>query len=122
MRKKSLVIVALASLPFAATAQNWNDQLCANGDLQRRVEIVYETGVSVPCEVHYYKDTEARGERQVLWRAMSEEGYCEEQAAAFVAQLADWGWSCATAGDAAIPAGNDEAGSEPQEPEAGAES
>ena len=92
MKKISLTILVAAILPFASLAQD--NYQCSNGDLKRRVEIVYETGVAVPCEVHYYKDTEAPGERQVLWRAMSEEGYCEQKTREFVVQLAAWGWSC----------------------------
>ncbi len=92
MKKISLTILVAAILPFASLAQD--NYQCSNGDLKRRVEIVYETGVAVPCEVHYYKDTEAPGERQVLWRAMSEEGYCEQKTREFVAQMAAWGWSC----------------------------
>ena len=94
MKNISLTIFEAAILPFASLAQDRNNYQCSNGDLQRRVEIVYETGVTVPCEVHYYKDTEAPGERQVLWRAMREEGYCEEKTREFVAQLVTWGWSC----------------------------
>ena len=78
MKKISLVVLTAAFLPFASLAQNQNNYQCSHGDLKRRVEIVYETGVTVPCEVHYYKDTEAPGEQQVLWRALKEEGYCEE--------------------------------------------
>ena len=63
---------------------------------------MYETGVTVPCEVHYYKDTEAPGERQVLWRALNQEGYCEEKTRDFITQLGTWGWSC-DQGTAAAP-------------------
>jgi hypothetical protein len=58
------------------------------------VEIIYETGVAVPCEVHYHKDTEAPGERQVLWSAYNESGYCERKTREFIAQLEGWGWEC----------------------------
>ena len=105
---------ALAILPVAAIAQDQSSYLCSNGDLQRRVEILYETAVTIPCEVHYFKDTEAPGETQVLWRAVSEEGYCEEQAEAFVDQLTKWGWSCTAA--PAMPADGDEM-DDPEPPE-----
>jgi len=95
MKKISLVVITATILPFASLAQNQNIYQCSQGDLQRRVEIVYETGVTVPCEVHYYKDTEAPGERQVLWRAQMQEGYCEEKTEEFIRQLAGWGWNCA---------------------------
>ncbi len=74
----------------------------------RRVEILTEPGVSVPCEVHYYKDTEAPGERQVLWSASNEAGYCEKRTEDFIAKLQGWGWSCAT-GEVAAPAAAPEA-------------
>jgi hypothetical protein len=94
MKKILLTILSAAVLPGLSLAQDNNNYQCSNGDLQRRVEIVYETGVTVPCEVHYYKDTEAPGERQVLWRALNQEGYCEEQTRQFITQLASWGWDC----------------------------
>ena len=75
-----------------------------NGALQRRVQVIYETGVSTPCEVHYFKDTESPGESQVLWRALNEEGYCEAKASEFVAKLESWGWAC-TSGDTAADPG-----------------
>jgi hypothetical protein len=94
---KNIILTFLTAmvLPGLALAQEQNTYQCSHGDLQRRVEIVYETGVTVPCEVHYYKDTEAPGERQVLWRALQQEGYCEAKTREFVAQLGSWGWNCA---------------------------
>jgi len=108
MSKKSLIVIAVTCLPFAALAQEQDSYLCTNGDLQRRVEIVHDAGVTVPCEVHYHKDTEAPGEVQVLWQAQGEEGYCEAQAAAFIEQLAKWGWNCAPGGsESTVPAENE---------------
>jgi hypothetical protein len=91
------------SLILAQAPQNYQ---CSLGDLQRRVEVLYETGVTVPCEVHYYKDTEAPGETQVLWRALNESGYCERMTEQFVSKLGDLGWDCALA-TAAEPAMED---------------
>lgn len=101
MKQIGLTILATAALPGLAIAQEASNYQCSHGDLQRRVEIVYETGVTVPCEVHYYKDTEAPGERQVLWRALNQEGYCEEKTQDFVTKLGSWGWTCTMASDAA---------------------
>lgn len=101
MKKFILTILSAATLPGLSLAQDSNNYECSHGDLQRRVEIVYETGVTVPCEVHYYKDTEAPGERQVLWRALNQEGYCESQTQQFITQLASWGWDCTQTGAAA---------------------
>ena len=94
MKKILLIVFSVAFLPFTVFAQDQNNYRCTHGDLQRRVEIMYETGVTVPCEVHYFKDTEAPGESQVLWRALSQEGYCEEKTQDFITQLGAWGWSC----------------------------
>ncbi len=96
--KTSPLIVVFLLLPSLSFAQDPNNYLCTMGDLTRRVEIFHETGVSVPCEVHYYKDTEAPGERQVLWQALNEEGYCEARTVEFVAKLQGMGWNCSVAG------------------------
>lgn len=93
MKKINLTILA-AVLPALTLAQEPQNYRCTQGDLVRRVEIFYETGVKVPCEVHYYKDTEAPGERQVLWRALNQEGYCEQKTEEFVTRLGGWGWEC----------------------------
>ncbi len=77
-----------------ADAQDADKHRCTFGELERRIEIYREPGVSVPCEVHYYKDSEAPGDQQVLWRAQSEEGYCEARVDEFLTKLADWGWDC----------------------------
>ena len=97
------IMIIAVLIPGLTTAQDQNKYQCTMGDLNRRVEIVAEPGVSVPCEVHYYKDSEAPGEQQVLWRAMNEEGYCEAKARAFIASLGEMGWNCGQAA-AAEPA------------------
>ncbi len=63
-------------------------------DLQRRVQIIRETSEPVPCEVVYFKDTEAPGEGTALWNAANDPTYCQTQAEAFIEQLEGWGWSC----------------------------
>jgi hypothetical protein len=83
---------------LSVAAQDSAGYVCSLDDAVRRVEILYETGVTVPCEVHYYKDTEMPGERQVLWRARNEEGYCEARAAEFVEMLRGMGWTCRATG------------------------
>lgn len=93
---KSTLIVVLSLLPALAFTQDAANYVCTMNDLTRRVEIFHETGVSVPCEVHYYRDAEAPGDRQVLWRANNEEGYCETRTTEFIAKLESLGWSCAT--------------------------
>ncbi len=89
-----LTAILATLLPGLAFAQDPQNYQCTYGELQRRVEILYETGLTVPCEVHYYKDTEAPGELQVLWRAMNQSGYCEMKTQEFIAKLGELGWSC----------------------------
>ena len=83
-------------IPTIALSDGGGKYQCTQGDLVRRVEIYSEPGVTVPCEVHYYKDTEAPGESEVLWSAQSEAGFCEQKTEEFVAKLEDWGWDCST--------------------------
>lgn len=105
MDKKLPFAILLSAIALPATAIAADNYRCTNGDLVRRVEIYYEPGREVPCEVHYYKDTELPGERQVPWRAQNEAGYCESRAAAFIEQLKSQGWDCqVSAADAVAPA------------------
>ena len=100
--KPQAVLVLMATLvPTLATAQDANKYQCTYGDMQRRVEIATEPGVEVPCSVHYFKDTEAPGEQQVLWSAERDPNYCRNKAAEFVAKLEGWGWDCGTGADEA---------------------
>ena len=92
--KNVLTFISLSLMPAMVLAQGQTSYQCTMGELTRRVEIMHETGVTVPCEVHYYKDSEAPGERQVLWRAMSEDGYCEAKTTEFIAKLSGMGWDC----------------------------
>ena len=101
MKIRHISAALLIAVPTIATAQDGPSYVCNNADLQRRVQVIYEPGVTVPCEVHYYKDTEAPGESQVLWRALNEEGYCEAKAAEFASKLEGWGWDC---NEGAVPA------------------
>jgi len=100
MSDKSLIVLVAALLPSLALAQDPQNYQCTHGDLQRRIEILYEPGMAVPCEVHYFKDTEAPGERQVLWRALNEQGYCERKTAEFISKLKGLGWNCTEGGEA----------------------
>ena len=113
MRLVILISCLFLAIPGLAAAQGAEAQ-CTYGDMVRRVVIMTEPGVSVPCEVHYFKDTEAPGEDQVLWSAAQQAGYCEEQAAGLVAKLGGWGWDCTATGPAAPAAPT--APAEPAEP------
>jgi len=113
MNSKRLAVLLAAALPCIAYAQGATSYQCSYGDLKRRVEILTEPGVTVPCEVHYYKDTEAPGERQVLWSASSEAGYCERKTEEFVAKLRNWGWDCGQ-GESAAPTAAPQPEAEPE--------
>ena len=94
MNSKSFILLLATAIPCVALSQGATSYQCTNADLTRRVEILTDPGVSVPCEVHYHKDTEAPGERQVLWSATKEVGYCERKTEEFVTKLRGWGWEC----------------------------
>jgi hypothetical protein len=101
VKNKTLLVLLTAMLPSISFGQDSQNYQCTQGDLTRRVEIVNEGGSPVPCEVHYYKDSIAQGEQQVLWRATNDADYCESKAREFIAKLEGWGWSC---GPASAPA------------------
>ena len=100
MMSRNVVMLLAIAAPGLLFAQDNTKFQCTYGDLQRRVEIYTEPGQAVPCEVHYFKDTEAPGESQVLWTASNDASYCETKTREFVAKLQGWGWDCG-AGDAA---------------------
>ena len=94
MKVELIVLSSALALPLAALAQANDSYRCTMGGKVRRVEIFHDAGVAVPCEVHYYKDTEAPGEQQVLWRAVNEAGFCEARTAEFIDKLRGMGWNC----------------------------
>lgn len=118
MKNHLIIVLSAALVPALALGEGETSYQCSHGDLQRRVEILYETGGNLPCEVHYHKDTEAPGESQVLWRAMNEAGYCEERTEAFITKLRSLGWNCGTGVAAPAPPTPPV---EPKEPSAPAE-
>ncbi len=100
MQRSTTLLAIVGFIPALAVANGGPKYECKLQDLVRRVEVVYTTpGSAVPCEVHYYKDTEASGETQVLWTAQNEIRYCETRASGFVDKLSGWGWACEEAGD-----------------------
>jgi hypothetical protein len=107
MTNKTVIILLAAilpcvAIPIVAMGQGSGSYQCTMGDQVRRLEILSEPGATVPCEVHYYKDTEAPGDKQVLWSATNQAGYCESQTEAFIAKLQSWGWDCGQ-GEPAMP-------------------
>ena len=99
MNDKNLLVLFFVMIPCISLGAEPQNFQCTNGNLQRRVEIVFDTGSDVSCEVHYYKDTEAPGKKQVLWRAVSEVDYCANHTAMFIAKLEGWGWTCDSGDD-----------------------
>jgi len=78
-----------------ATTPRLTKYTCSLNGLVRRVEISYATdSSSVPCDVHYYKDSESPNEVNTLWSAQNLTGYCEQKAGEFVDKLQSWGWQC----------------------------
>ena len=109
-----LVFASLAILvPGLTFGQAATSYQCSFDQLQRRIEILSEPGVPVPCEVHYYKDSEAPGTKQVLWTANTEAGYCAARAEEFVAELREWGWECNIGASESMPAPEPEPTPEP---------
>ena len=102
----TMTVIAVA-VPVLALANDTREYLCTQSELVRRVEIVSEPGAEVPCEVHYFKDTEAPGERQVLWRAQNQAGYCESMTSEFIGRLRDLGWDCKPASESDADDGDD---------------
>ena len=70
--------------------------LCTLGGAVRRVEVYYpQAPETLPCQVIYYKDTEAPDQPEVLWDAQNEDGYCEAKANDMAEDLeTKWGWQC----------------------------
>lgn len=108
MYNKHTLVALVVLIPGFALGQTGTSYQCSFDGEQRRIEILTEPGVAVPCEVHYFKDTEMPGESQVLWTATTDASYCETKAEEFVAKLREWGWDCAS-GSGAKPAPETEA-------------
>ena len=102
MNNKVVIALLAAALPCLAEAQSAGSYECTLDDQLRRVEILSEPGAVVPCEVHYYKDKDAPDEKQVLWNATNQAGYCESRTEEFIAKLEGWGWDCGQA-EASMP-------------------
>lgn len=94
MKSACVAALIVMAIPSPALAQDAGKYRCTYGEMVRRIEILTEPGVTVPCEVHYYKDTEAPGETQVLWSAQSQAGYCEEKTDGLLTTLEGYGWDC----------------------------
>ncbi len=89
-RNVAMTLVSL-TLIFASSALAKEMYVCAHGERQRMIRVVYDNeGSAVPCNVTYEKSTGT----QVLWRANTEKGYCESMAHEFADTLRKLGWDC----------------------------
>lgn len=108
MPRRLLSLPAILAVGFATTTANAAEKSqyqCRSGDVVRRVIIeVGDLATSLPCEVVYFKDTEAPGVRRVLWNARSDAAFCDAKAAGLVDKLATSGWQCDASGQAASAA------------------
>ncbi len=96
-----LPAVLAASFVVSATAQaaEKSQYQCRSGDIVRRIIIeVGDLGTSLPCEVVYWKDTEAPGVRRVLWNARTDAAFCADKASGLAEKLSSSGWQCTQSG------------------------
>lgn len=85
-----IFIGILFMLCFCQTAFADTTYVCTQGDVERKIEVVYLGSGTAPCEVRYTKN----GNTEVLWSARAEEGYCDARASEFVEKQRSWGWDC----------------------------
>ena len=99
---RTLAVATALVVSFHAGQAGAQEYVCTSGDLQRTVQVAYEShSALLPCEVLYAK---SGGQPESLWRAEYEEGYCERQAVGLIQKLSDAGWSCSTVGADDAPA------------------
>lgn len=91
---RTLLVAATAIVTGIAYAQEPIEYNCSYGDVERRITVIHEPGVRVPCEVHYYRDMSTPGDYEVMWTATHEVGYCEARAEELSARLIEAGWQC----------------------------
>jgi len=89
-RFRSIIILAVLTLPTAAYAESW---ICEQGTLVREINVERATANPVPCSVNYNKQAEGLGS-SVLWTAAADGSYCDVKANGLAEKLAGLGWSC----------------------------
>jgi hypothetical protein len=100
-RRQALLALALGA------AGNWHpagaaEFRCWNGDSTRRIELRGpETTQGAACEVRYWRNANAAGSGQSLWRANRDIDFCAAKARELVARLEAGGWTCSDGGHAA---------------------
>jgi hypothetical protein len=90
IRFKSIIILAVLTLPTAANAESW---ICEQGTLIREINVERETANPVPCSVNYNKQAEGLGS-SVLWTAAADGSYCDIKANSLAEKLEGLSWSC----------------------------
>jgi hypothetical protein len=108
-------VPVLATLGFVAasviTVEAWGEEFqCQRGEQVRRVEVQFADDADrLPCEVVYWRDTEAPGQSETLWNAQNQLDYCRDKAREMVERLESGGWACdAMSTDAAAAAASPE--------------
>jgi hypothetical protein len=101
----TLGFVAITTIAATAAGQEFQ---CRRDELIRRIELQFANDADrLPCEVVYWKDSEAPGQSQRPWRADHQLDFCTEKAREMVELLEAEGWACdevAPSAEAAAPA------------------
>jgi hypothetical protein len=88
----ALSLVAASAVTAAASSEEF---ACRRGDLVRRVEVQFADGPDrLPCEVVYWRDSEAPGQPKQLWSADNQLAFCTAKARELLGRLQSAGWSC----------------------------
>lgn len=89
----TLSFLAVSVIAAGAVAEEFQ---CQRGELVRRIEVRFADDADrLPCEVIYWRDSEAPGQPQSLWNAEHQLDYCQDRAREMVEQLENAGWACA---------------------------
>jgi hypothetical protein len=114
LRTRALLALALGA------AGNWHpagaaEYRCWNGDLVRRIELSgADTTEGAACEVRYWRNAEAPGTGQSLWRANRGTDFCAARARELIARLEAGGWTCSSSAQPASGAPTQAAAAAPQ--------
>ncbi len=98
----SLALLAI-SAPFAARAATDQAYMCRNGERERRIELQRADAPNrLPCQVMYWRDANRADDREAIWEAAHDFGFCVERTRDLVQRLAGSGWTCQKAGPARV--------------------
>jgi hypothetical protein len=114
LRAQALLALALGA------AGNWHpaaavEYRCRNGDSVRLIELSGpESTQGAACEVRYWRNADAPGTGQSLWRANRDTDFCAARARELIARLEAGGWTCDASAQPEAAAPVLAAGSEPE--------